>query len=96
MEVFKLKDTVSEINNWMDGRDRMKGQGWDLRAGSKLHSKETDNPFRKRAKVMNRHFAQEDIQMAEKYLKRCLASRATGEVQVKTKRNIHIYHNDQN
>ena len=41
------------------------------------------------AKYMSRHFTKEDIQMANKHIKRCLTTSAIGEMQFKTKR----YHN---
>ena len=93
-----MKETISKVKRQPSEWDKITAnEETDKELISKTYkqllqfnSRKINDPIKKWAKELNRHFSKEDIQMANKYMKRCSASLIIREMQIKSTLRYHL------
>ena len=102
-DLIKLKsscttnETISKVKRQPSEWEKIANAATDKELISKIYkqhmqvnTRKTQNLIKNCAKELNRHLPKEDIQMANKHMKRCLTSLIIREMQIKTTMRYHL------
>ena len=94
----RTKEAISKVKGQLlEWQKIMANETTDKGLISKIHkqliqrsTRKTNNPIKKQEKDLNRYFSKEDIQLADKHLKRCSTLFIIREMQIKTTMRCHL------
>ena len=100
-----MKETISKVKRQSSESEKIiANEATDKELISKIYKQHMQlntrkinfDPTKTCAEELNRHFSKEDIQMANKHMKRCSTSFIIREMQTKTTMRYHFTHTNQN
>ena len=93
-----MKETISKVKRQPSEWEKIiANKATDQELISKIHkqlmqhnTRKIKDPIKTWAKELNRHFSKEDIELANKYMKRCSTSLIIREMQIQTTMRYHL------